>query len=126
MAPMVEEVRSRSDGRGPSMADVAAAAGVSHQTVSPVLTGSEMVREDTRVRVLEAIERLGYRRNRAARLLATNRSGRLGMIAANLGFWGPSMIAGAVQEAGHEAGYEVSLVGVRDFGPEPLRAAVER
>jgi DNA-binding LacI/PurR family transcriptional regulator len=36
------------------------------------------------------------------------------------------MIAVAVQEAGHEAGYDVSLVGVSDFAPESLQGAVDR
>ncbi len=108
------------------MAEVAAQVGVSHQTVSRVLNGSPLVKEDTRVKVLAAIEEMGYRRNNAARMLATNRSGRIGMISAHLAFHGPSMIAVAVQEAGHEAGYEVSLVGVSDFSAESLQGAVDR
>src|SRR4051812_29839358 len=123
---MADGGRGRADGRGPSMADVAAAAGVSHQTVSRVLNGSELVREATRARVLAAIAELGYRRNNAARLLVTNRSGRIGMISAHLAFYGPSMIAVAVQDAGHEAGYDVSLVGVSEFSAETLRGAVDR
>jgi DNA-binding LacI/PurR family transcriptional regulator len=126
MADVVEVRRERVTGRGPSMADVAAAAGVSHQTVSRVLNGSELVRDDTRARVLAAIAELGYRRNNAARLLATNRSGRIGMISAHLGFYGPSTIAVAVQEAGHRAGYDVSLVAVSDFDAASLHSAVER
>ena len=101
-------------------------AGVSHQTVSRVLNGSPLVKEDTRARVLAAIEEMGYRRNNAARMLATNRSGRIGMISAHLALHGPSMIAVAVQEAGHDAGYDVSLVGVSDFSPESLQGAVDR
>ncbi len=108
------------------MADVAALAGVSHQTVSRVLNGSPLVREDTRVRVLDAIRETGYRRNNAARMLATNRSGRIGMVSAHLALYGPSMIASAVQEAGHDAGYDVSVVGVREFAEDLLRQAVER
>jgi len=108
------------------MADVAAAAGVSHQTVSRVLNGSPLVKEHTRERVLSAIAALGYRRNLAARVLATNRSGRIGMISAHLALYGPSRIAMAVQDAGHEAGYEVALVGVDDFGADSLRGAVDR
>jgi len=108
------------------MADVAALAGVSHQTVSRVLNGSPLVKEDTRTKVLAAIEEMGYRRNNAARMLATNRSGRIGMISAHLALHGPSMIAVAVQEAGHAAGYDVSLVGVSDFSPDSLQGAVDR
>ncbi len=108
------------------MAEVAAQVGVSHQTVSRVLNGSPLVKEETRVKVLAAIDEMGYRRNNAARMLATNRSGRIGMISAHLALHGPSMIAVSVQEAGHAAGYEVSLVGVSDFSPESLQGAVDR
>jgi len=108
------------------MTDVAAAAGVSHQTVSRVLNGSELVRADTRARVEAAIAELGYRRNNAARLLVTNRSRRIGMISAHLVLHGPSMIAVSVQDAGHKAGYDVSLVAVEDFSTQSLREAVGR
>jgi len=108
------------------MADVATRAGVSHQTVSRVLNDSPLVRDGTRDRVLQAIDELGYRRNNAARMLATNRSGRIGMVSAHLALHGPSSIAVAVQEAGHAAGYEVSLVGLPDFSAEALRGAVDR
>jgi len=108
------------------MADVAARAGVSHQTVSRVLNESPLVREDTRDRVLAAIQELGYRRNKAARMLATNRSGRIGMVSAHLALHGPSSISLAVQEAGFEAGYDVSLVALSDLSPESLQGAVDR
>ena len=108
------------------MADVASRVGVSHQTVSRVLNGSPLVREETRQRVLEAIETLGYRRNSAARVLATNRSGRIGLVVDNLALFGPSTLADAVLEAGREAGYEVSLVGLTDFSPRHLNEAVGR
>jgi DNA-binding LacI/PurR family transcriptional regulator len=112
--------------RSPSMADVAARAGVSHQTVSRVLNDSPLVREETRARVQTAIEDLGYRRNQAARLLRTNRSGRIGMISAHLSLHGPSMIAAAVQDAGYEAGYDVSLIPLSELSPESLKRAVDR
>lgn len=108
------------------MADVAAVAGVSHQTVSRVLNGSELVRDETRARVLAAIDELGYRRNNAARVLVTKRSHRIGMISAHLALHGPSMIAVAVQAAGHDAGYDVSLVAVEDFSAASLSGAVDR
>ena len=118
--------RDRKEGRSPSMADVAKRAGVSHQTVSRVLNDSPMVRPDTRERVLLAIEQLGYRRNMAARMLATNRSGRIGMVSAHLVLYGPSMISAAVQDVGYAAGYDVSLVGLAESTPECLRDAIDR
>src|SRR5660397_81096 len=75
--------------RGPSMHDVAARAGVSHQTVSRVLNGFEGVRPGTRDRVVAAITELGYRRNVAARSLATGRSQAVGVLIPNTPDFGP-------------------------------------
>jgi DNA-binding LacI/PurR family transcriptional regulator len=108
------------------MADVAQHAGVSHQTVSRVLNDSPLVRVETRARVLAAIEELGYRRNMVARMLATNRSKRIGMVSAHLVLYGPSMVSAAVQKAGHDAGYDVSMIGLAEFSAEALRDAVDR
>ncbi|NAZ84840.1 LacI family DNA-binding transcriptional regulator [Kineococcus sp. T90] len=52
------------------MRDVARAAGVSQQTVSRVVNDAAAVRDSTRRRVLEAVQRLGYQRNDAASRLA--------------------------------------------------------
>ncbi|MGI5244061.1 LacI family DNA-binding transcriptional regulator [Dactylosporangium sp. CA-139066] len=57
-----------------TISTVARHAQVSRQTVSNVLNSPDVVREDTRRRVLEAIEALGYRTNRAARQMRTGRS----------------------------------------------------
>lgn len=65
----------------PTMRSVAKLAGVSVMTVSRVLADPSMVAEDTRLRVLDAIEKLGYVPDRTASSL---RSGRTGFIAAVL------------------------------------------
>jgi len=108
------------------MADVAKRAGVSHQTVSRVLNDSPLVREHTRTKVLAAIEELGYRRNMAARMLATNRSRRIGMVSAHLVLYGPNMISAAVQDVGRAGGYDVSVVGLAESSAACLRDAVDR
>jgi DNA-binding LacI/PurR family transcriptional regulator len=57
-----------------TIADVARVAGVSRQTVSNVLNTPDVVREETRRRVLEVVGELGYRVNQAARQMRTGRS----------------------------------------------------
>jgi DNA-binding LacI/PurR family transcriptional regulator len=62
-----------------SIRDVAREAGVSVTTVSHALNGKGRLHPDTRTRVREVADRLGYRPNPAARSLV---SGRTGLIAA--------------------------------------------
>lgn len=64
--------------------DVARASGVSNATVSRVLSGYEFVKETTRTRVLETVERLGYVANLQARSLAGGRSQIIGLLVPNL------------------------------------------
>lgn len=69
-------------GRGVGIRDVAKLAGVSVTTVSHVLNDTPQMRvaAETRARVREAAETLGYGPNRAARALRTNRSGLIGLL----------------------------------------------
>jgi DNA-binding LacI/PurR family transcriptional regulator len=94
------------------MADVAAAAGVSHQTVSRVLNGHPSVRPATRDRVLAAVDRLGYRRNLAARALVTRRTNIIGTIVLSAQLSGQSGALLGVEAAARARGYWVSVAGV--------------
>lgn len=60
--------------------DVAALAGVSDRTVSRVVNGEPNISSKTRARVEDAIARLNYIPNLAARMVRTNRSGVIGLI----------------------------------------------
>ncbi|PRO65410.1 catabolite control protein A [Alkalicoccus urumqiensis] len=60
--------------------DVAREAGVSMATVSRVVNGNPNVKPTTRKRVMEAIERLGYRPNAVARGLASKKTTTVGVI----------------------------------------------
>ncbi len=64
----------------PTLADVAELAGVSSATASRVLTGSAKVSPRTRDRVEEAMTRLGYVRNRAARGSRARRAGSIALV----------------------------------------------
>lgn len=60
--------------------DVAREAGVSMATVSRVLNGTAVVKEETRQKVLAAIKKLSYRPNAVARGLASKRTKTIGVI----------------------------------------------
>ena len=60
--------------------DVAKEADVSLATVSRVINGSEVVREDTRIKVQEAIEKLGYKPNAIAQGLALSKTTSIALI----------------------------------------------
>ncbi|WNB84570.1 LacI family DNA-binding transcriptional regulator [Cellulomonas sp. ATA003] len=62
------------------MVDVARTAGVSTMTVSNVINGRPGVAADTRMRVLAAIDELGYQVNATARSLRTGRTGAIGVV----------------------------------------------
>lgn len=64
--------------------DVAARAGVSHQTVSRVINNSERVNPDTRSRVETAIRELEYQPNAVARSMARGQTCTLACLAPNL------------------------------------------
>ncbi|HEV2867221.1 MAG TPA: LacI family DNA-binding transcriptional regulator [Allosphingosinicella sp.] len=63
--------------------DVARTAGVSAMTVSRVMNGERNVRESTRAAVQEAIDRLNYSPNTAARSLAAGEATHIGLLYAN-------------------------------------------
>ncbi len=63
-----------------TMRDVARLAGVSKTTVSRVLNGSDLVTEDTRLHVEEAMRRAGYVVSYQARSLATGRSDAVALL----------------------------------------------
>ncbi|WP_136706180.1 LacI family DNA-binding transcriptional regulator [Agromyces sp. H66] len=64
----------------PTLEGVAALAGVSSSTVSRVINGSPQVTEQTVARVNDAIARLGYVPNRAARSLVRRRTQMIAMV----------------------------------------------
>jgi len=79
--------------------DVAAHAGVSHQTVSRVINKIERVSPETRALVEASIDELGYRPNAIARSMARGRTCTLACISPNLtDFTFASIIEGAEAE----------------------------
>ena len=63
-----------------SLKDIAKECGVSTATVSKALNGQHDIGEETKARVRETAERMGYFPNAAARALKTNRSYNVGVL----------------------------------------------
>jgi DNA-binding LacI/PurR family transcriptional regulator len=112
--------------RGSVMRDVAKLAGVSHQTVSRVINEHPNVRAETRERVLAAMRSLNYRRNLAARTLATRESHTLGIVGFETTLFGPESMLYGIESAARAAGYLVSVATVRDLSHRPVLEAVDR
>jgi DNA-binding LacI/PurR family transcriptional regulator len=114
----------------PTIRDVAAHAGVSHQTVSRVINGHESVKEATRQRVLASIRALEYVPSPMARGLIRNRTHSVGMVTADISdnFFAQA-VAGAELEA-RRRGYFLIVASVeeeaRDDGRAYLRLMLER
>jgi LacI family transcriptional regulator len=105
-----------------TLSDVALLAGVDRSVVSRVINDDPRlnIRPDTRRRVLDTIEKLGYRRNAAARSLRTARSYMLGLFIPD--FANPvyaEIIKGAETEAGRQ-GY-----GLMTASSEGVRQSVD-
>ena len=112
--------------RGPSIGDVAKAAGVSAQTVSRVSNGLTNVEETTKNRVLDAMKQLGYRPNRAARALKSGQFKSIGVIMFTLSSFGNMRTLDAIATAASRAGYSVTLIPVQDPTTGTVSGAYER
>lgn len=100
-----------------SIKDVAREAGVSIATVSRVLNDIDVVNEDTKNKVLEAIKKLGYRPNIVARSLKTQKTKTIGILVPDIssGFY-PEIVRGA-EDVANIYDYNVILCN-SDFDDE--------
>jgi LacI family transcriptional regulator len=94
--------------------DVALAAGVAQSTVSRALNEHPSVRPDTRARVREAADRLGYIPNAAARSLIRSRTNLVGLLVSNvMDAYVPELID-AVTASAFERGYTIIIGSVQE------------
>lgn len=93
------------DAKQPNIYDVARLAQVSHQTVSRVINNYQGLKPETRERVEQAMETLGYRPNLAARALVTSRSNIVGILASDTDFTGPAQTVHKMEKTARKAGY---------------------
>ncbi|MBK8899574.1 MAG: LacI family DNA-binding transcriptional regulator [Anaerolineaceae bacterium] len=93
---------------------IGALAGVSRATVSRVINNHPNIREEVRQRVLDVIADTGYQPNQAARSLASNRTGLLGLVIPRViqaiftDLYYPRLIQG-ISQACNESGHTLAL-----------------
>ncbi len=95
-----------------NMREVAALAGVSHQTVSRVLNDHPNIRPATRDRVLRVMEEVNYRPNSAARALVTSKTHRIGVLLDSGVEYGPNSTLRGFESAARAKGYSVASITV--------------
>lgn len=103
--------------RKATLFDIAAALGISTGTVHRALHNNPGVSAETRARVLQVSEKLGYRPNLAARFLSQRRQFRISVntLTGTTSFW--DEVRGGIDEAAHGLGIDnVDL----DFRTNPL------
>ncbi len=103
-----------------TIADVAREAGVSLMTVSRVINHKSDVSPSTRQRVLEIIQRLGYRPSGLARGLATNRTRALGLVIPDVANPFFADVVRGVEQQAYAEGYNVFLCNTDE---DPQREA---
>jgi LacI family transcriptional regulator len=100
--------------------EVASAAMVSTQTVSRVINARPDVSPETRKRVQEVIEKLGYQPSALARSLIRQRSHTFGVVTAGLKYIGPSRTLSGIAAAAEGAGYSLLLKELSRFDTDNI------
>ncbi len=115
--PACQRQQNRASGTGGGkpddamrLKDLAEHLGLSQTTVSRALNGYPEVREETRRRVAEAADALGYRPNANALRLATGRAGAIGLVLRGADELGPHMSEFLSGVGAHLATQEMDLL----------------
>ena len=117
--------RSPADARRPTLNDVAKMLGLSQQTVSRVINNHPRVLPETRERVLQAINAMGYKPNQAARFLANRRSTLIGLVTDDPGIYGPAHAILSLEQEARLHGYTLMIFGLRNLTIADAKAGAE-
>ncbi len=101
----------------PTLADIAAELNLSTMTVSRALNGKPGVGEQTRKRVLEAAERLGYQANWLAASLKASRTRTIGVCVHSLTSSSAAELLNGIDHVAREFGYHVLIGCAHDDHP---------
>lgn len=109
--------------------DVAKEAGVAPSTVSYVLNDTKPVKEETRLKVLEAIDKLNYMPSAIARSLKTKTTSTIGLIIPDISNPFFSEITKGIEDVANESGYTVFICNTyenREKEEEYLKTLIQK
>lgn len=92
-----------------TLRDIAELTGFSINTVSRALNNKEEVHSDTRVKILAAADKLGYRANRLAKGLRSNKTGIIGVVVTDVANPFFSALVKGIARAARDFGYSIIL-----------------
>ena len=92
-----------------SIRDIASEVGMSEATVSLALNGSKLVKTETKEKIKETAERLGYVPNASARRLVLKKSGMIGVIVPEIENIYYSVFVKELSEQMSKVGYSLSI-----------------
>lgn len=113
-------MRKDAAGRRPTIKEVAALAGLSHQTVSRYLRSDTGMKDATKERIRSAIAELDYRPNLLARAMRTRRTGRLAVLLPAGEAISSLELVGAATAVARDAGFVLEVVTLSE--PPEMRA----
>lgn len=105
-----------------TIVEVASLAGVSTSTVSHVLNNTRPVEPETRQRVVDAIEKTGYRQDALARALRRSRTDSIGLVIPDAGEPAFAEMVHGVEKAAAEAGLTLVLANSAEDAEREYRA----
>jgi DNA-binding LacI/PurR family transcriptional regulator len=101
-----------------SIKDIAREAGVSHSTVSRALSDSPLIRTETKARIQQLAQEMGYSPDARARSLVKGESRTVGLVVTTITDPFVAEVVQSIEDAAHEQGYTVILCS---SGAEPER-----
>src|SRR6201984_1614997 len=119
-------MKNHSGVKAPTLNDGAKILVLSHQTVSRVINNHPRVLPETRERVLQAINALGYKPNQAARFLANRRSTVIGPVTDDPGMYGPAHAILSLEQDARLHGYTLMIFGLRNLTIAEAKAGAEQ
>jgi DNA-binding LacI/PurR family transcriptional regulator len=109
----------------PNIYDVAKLAGVSHQTVSRVINNAGYIKDDTRIKVQEAMGDLGYVPNAAARALVTSKTKIVGILVSDIVYHGPAGMMHAMEKEARRGGFFAISASVDPLDDNSIAQGIE-